>query len=151
MESLQLDQLDFDILRFLQQDGRLPFTEIAKHLKVSEGTIRSRVNRMQSEGIFEFIIHINPDKVGLQSKAIIGLSIVMGMQEEVARELLKYPEVRFVAAFSGAFDLIIQTYFKSNTDLVDFMNTTLSKIEGIQKAEVSLELKQYKDTFNYVR
>jgi Lrp/AsnC family transcriptional regulator for asnA, asnC and gidA len=150
LETVQIDQLDFQILRFLQQDGRQPFTEIAKQLKVSEGTIRSRVNRMLNEGIFEFVIHIDPDKVGLHSKAIIGISTVMGMQEEVARELLRHPEVRFAAAFSGAFDLIIQAYFKSNTELVDFMNTSLSKIEGIQKAEVSLELKQYKDTFNYV-
>lgn len=151
MESVQLDQLDLEILRCLQQDGRTPFTEIAKQQKVSEGTIRSRVNRMLNEGVFEFIIHIDPEKVGLQTKAIISLAIQMGKQEDVARELLKYPEVRFVAAFSGAFDLIIQAYFMSNSDLVEFINGSLAKIDGIIRAEVSLELKQYKDTFNYVR
>jgi Lrp/AsnC family transcriptional regulator for asnA, asnC and gidA len=151
MESLQLDQLDFEILRCLQSDGRTPFTEIAKQQNVSEGTIRSRVNRMLNEGVFEFIIHIDPSKVGLNTQAIISLSIKMGQQEIVARELLTHPEVRFVSAFSGAFDLIIQAYFKSNSDLVDFINERLSKIDGILRAEVSLELKQYKDTFNFVR
>jgi Lrp/AsnC family transcriptional regulator for asnA, asnC and gidA len=151
LETVSLDALDLEILRCLQQDGRTPFTEIAKQQKVSEGTIRSRVNRMQAEGVFEFIIHIDPAKVGLQTQSIISLSIQMGKQEDVAKELLKHPEVRFVAAFSGAFDLIIQAYFKSNSDLVDFINGPLSKIEGILRAEVSLELKQYKDTFNFVR
>lgn len=150
MESIQLDQLDMEILRALQREGRTPFTEIAKQQKVSEGTIRSRVNRMLSEGVFEFIIHIDPDRVGLHTKAIISLSTQMGKQEDVARELLKHQEVRFVAAFSGAFDLIIQAYFKSNSDLVDFINGPMSQIEGITRAEISLELKQYKDSFNYV-
>jgi Lrp/AsnC family transcriptional regulator for asnA, asnC and gidA len=151
MDSVHLDELDLEILRCLQQDGRAPFTEIAKKQKVSEGTIRSRVNRMLQEGVFEFIIHIDPEKVGLHTQAIISLSIQMGKQEDVAKELLAHPEVRFVGAFSGAFDLIIQAYFKSNSDLVDFINGRLSKIEGILRAEVSLELKQYKDTFNYVK
>ncbi|OGX61462.1 MAG: transcriptional regulator [Paenibacillus sp. RIFOXYA1_FULL_44_5] len=150
MEVADLDELDLSIIRLLQQDGRMAYTEIAKQLKVSEGTVRSRTNRMLSEKTFEFIVHVNPNKIGLHTQAIIGLQTQMGMQEQVASELVRCPEVRFVAAFSGAFDLILQAYFESNKELVEFMNTTLAKMEGVLKAEVSLELKQYKDTFNFV-
>jgi DNA-binding Lrp family transcriptional regulator len=41
-----LDALDVKILEFLQIDGRMPFTKIAKELSVSEGTVRARVNRL---------------------------------------------------------------------------------------------------------
>lgn len=118
---------------------------------MSEGTVRARVNRMLECGVFEFIIHIDPNKIGLHTQAIISLQTQMGFQEDVARELLKCPEVRFVAAFSGAFDLILQAYFASNKELVEFINGKLSRMEGILKAEVSLELKHYKDTFSFVR
>jgi Lrp/AsnC family transcriptional regulator, regulator for asnA, asnC and gidA len=151
MESLQLDELDRAILKLLQQDGRMPYMKIAKQLEVSEGTIRSRVNRMLSDGVFEFIIHIDPNKIGLQTQAIISLQTQMGYQEEVAKELLRCPEVRFVAAFSGAYNLILQAYFTSNTELVEFMNSKLAKMEGILKSEVSIELKHYKDTFSFVQ
>ena len=36
-----MDDLDFAILNHLQEDGRKPFTEIAKALGVTEGTIRT--------------------------------------------------------------------------------------------------------------
>lgn len=146
----KIDRLDLNILRMLQEDGRRPYSEIASYLNVSEGTIRSRINRMLEERVFEFIIHTNPLKVGLEVQAIIGLSTQLGKQEHVAMCLGQYPEVRFIGAFSGQHDLIIQAYFRSNEELVNFVNRALSKIDGIISADVSLELKQYKDSFSYV-
>jgi Lrp/AsnC family transcriptional regulator, regulator for asnA, asnC and gidA len=151
MEPVQLDELDRAILRLLQQDGRMPYMKIAKQLEVSEGTIRLRVNRMLADGVFEFIIHVDPNKIGLRTQVIISLQTQMGYQEEVVKELLRCPEVRFVAAFSGPYNLIIQAYFASNAELVDFMNTKLSNMEGILKSEVSIELKHYKDSFHFIQ
>lgn len=146
----KIDRLDIGIIQLLQEDGRRSYSDMAARLKVSEGTIRARINRMLKDDVFEFIIHTNPVKVGLQVQAIIGLSTKLGEQENVADQLGQFPEVRFIGAFSGQHDLIIQAYFRSNEDLVSFVNHTLSKIEGIISADVSLELKQYKDSFSYV-
>ena len=38
-----MDELDQKIMGYLRKDARMPFSEIAKLLKVSEGTIRNRV------------------------------------------------------------------------------------------------------------
>ncbi|WP_100400514.1 Lrp/AsnC family transcriptional regulator [Bacillus sp. FJAT-44742] len=145
-----LDNTDFAILGYLQENGKRSYSEIARCLDVSEGTIRSRINKMLQQGVFEFIIHTNPNKVGLKVQAIIGFSTQLGKQEEIAGKLQKYPEVRFIGAFSGKHDLIIQAYFKSNEELVHFVNKELSQIEGILTADVSVELKQYKDSFSYI-
>jgi Lrp/AsnC family transcriptional regulator, regulator for asnA, asnC and gidA len=145
-----IDTLDMSILTMLQENGRRSYTEVAKYLNVSEGTIRSRINRMLKDGVFEFVIHTNPNKIGLNVQTIIGLTTKLGMQEKVAQHLNKFSEVRFVGAFSGKHDLMIQAYFRSNEDLVDFVNNQLSKIEGIISADVSLELKQYKDSFSFI-
>ncbi|WP_252313703.1 Lrp/AsnC family transcriptional regulator [Sinobaca sp. H24] len=147
----QLDSTDMAILGYLQENGKRSYSEIARYLECSEGTIRSRINKMLSAGVFEFIIHTNPNKVGLEVQAIIGFSTRLGAQEDIARSLQKHPEVRFVGAFSGKHDLIIQAYFKSNEDLVNFVNKELAKIEGILNADVNVELKQYKDSFSYIQ
>ncbi|WP_078429529.1 Lrp/AsnC family transcriptional regulator [Alkalihalobacterium alkalinitrilicum] len=147
----KLDHMDFAILGYLQENGKRSYTEIAKLLDVSEGTIRTRINRMLKENVFEFIIHTNPNKVGLNVQAIIGISTKLGSQEEIADQLNRYAEVRFVGAFSGRHDLIIQAYFKSNEDLVHFVNKELAKMDGIISADVNIELKQYKDSFSYVQ
>ncbi|WP_216831784.1 Lrp/AsnC family transcriptional regulator [Alkalihalobacterium elongatum] len=147
----KLDTMDFAILGYLQENGKRSYTEIAKLLDVSEGTIRTRINRMLKENVFEFVIHTNPNKVGLNVQAIIGISTKLGSQEEIADQLNQYSEVRFVGAFSGRHDLIIQAYFKSNEDLVHFVNKELAKMDGIISADVNIELKQYKDSFSYVQ
>lgn len=147
----KIDQVDKQILQILQEDGRTPFTEIAHQLGLSEGTIRSRITRLLQDGVFQFVIHPDPEKLGLHVQAIIGLTTKLGLQNNVAEELSKFPEVRFVGAFSGKHDLILQACFHNNDELVTFVNERLSQIEGILAADVSLELKQYKDSFSFVR
>jgi len=147
----KIDQIDKHILQILQEDGRTPYTEIAHQLGVSEGTVRSRIARLLQDGVFEFVIHTNPEKLGLHVQAIIGLTTKLGMQKEVAEQLCQFNEVRFVGAFSGKHDLIIRAWFHDNEELITFVNERLSQVEGILAADVSLELKQYKDSFFFVR
>lgn len=147
----KIDQVDRHILHILQSDGRTPYTEIAQQLGVSEGTVRARIARLLQDGVFEFVIHTNPEKLGVHVQAIIGLTTKLGLQNEVACKLSKFDEVIFVGAFSGKHDLIIRAWFYDNEELITFVNERLSQIEGIVSADVSLELKQYKDSFSFVR
>jgi Lrp/AsnC family transcriptional regulator for asnA, asnC and gidA len=48
---MKIDKLDKQILEYLVKDARKPFTEIAKDLLVSPGTIHVRVKKMESLGI----------------------------------------------------------------------------------------------------
>ncbi|WP_280770931.1 Lrp/AsnC family transcriptional regulator [Salipaludibacillus daqingensis] len=146
----KLDQKDLAILNYLQENGRCSYTEIARLLNVSEGTVRTRINRMLKDDVFEFVIHTNPNKIGLNVQAIIGITTKLGKHEEIAEELRSYSEVRFVGAFSGTHDIIIQAYFKNNEELMDFVNKKLAQIDGIESEEVNVELKQYKDSFSYI-
>lgn len=147
--SFNLDKIDWAILRSLQNNARESYSTIAQSLNVSEGTIRSRVNKMQQNQIFEYVIHTDPKRVGLSVQAIFGINTRLGMQDIIAQQLKAFPSVRFVGAFSGRHDLMIQAYFSENDNLVAFINTDLAAIEGILDIDVNLELKQYKDSFTY--
>ncbi|SFP90681.1 Lrp/AsnC family transcriptional regulator, regulator for asnA, asnC and gidA [Salibacterium halotolerans] len=147
---MKLDQTDMNILSYLQENGKRSYSEISRYLDVSEGTVRSRINKMLENEVFEFIIHTNPNKVGLYVQAIIGFSTKLGEQDNIAKSLQQFPEVRFIGAFSGKHDLIIQAYFEDNDSLVRFVNEELAHIDGILSADVNVELKQYKDSFSYV-
>lgn len=148
--KLELDKVDYEIIKLLQKDGRRPYTEIANALNISEGTVRSRVNKLLENKVIEIVVHSNPEKVGLHTQAIIGLATKLGKQDQVANAILEFSEVRYISVVSGAYDLIIQVYVGSNDELVDFINNKLSGIEGIEKADVSIELKSYKDSYEYL-
>ncbi|QQK78481.1 Lrp/AsnC family transcriptional regulator [Salicibibacter cibi] len=147
---MELDQTDFKILSMLQDDGKCSYSKIARNIGVSEGTVRGRINKMLKNDIFEFIIHTNPYKIGLHVQAIIGLETRVGYHDSIACQLQPHRSVRFIGAFSGKHDLIMQAFFQNNEELMAFVDRTLSGIEGIISVDVNVELKQYKDTFSYV-
>ena len=44
--SLMIDKTDSQIICFLQEDGRMPYTKIAEELGISEATVRTRIQRL---------------------------------------------------------------------------------------------------------
>ncbi len=139
-----LDELDFAILSCLQQDGRMSFTVMAKKLKVSVGTIRTRMNKLIEEGTIHIIGRVNPDKVGFLAYAQIAVFVRPAtLKEKIAQKISKMPEVSFLAMTSGDYDLEVDVMCKDNDDLVIFVNK-ISRIKGVNQTKTTLYLKVYK-------
>ena len=61
-----VDGLDMRILKLLEEDGRISFSEVAKKLKSNESTIRKRVLRLQEKRVIKkFSVDLDPSKIGL--------------------------------------------------------------------------------------
>jgi Lrp/AsnC family transcriptional regulator for asnA, asnC and gidA len=139
-----LDELDFAILSYLQKDGRMSFTVIAKKLKVSIGTIRTRFNKLIEDGTINIIGRVNPDKIGFGSYAHIAIFIrPITLNEQVASKIAKKPEVSFLALTSGDYDLEVDVMCRDNDHLVQFMND-IAKIEGVFHTTTTMYFKVYK-------
>ena len=142
--TVTLDELDFAILSFLQKDGRMSFTVIAKALKVSIGTVRTRFNKLIEDGTVNIIGRVNPDKAGFNSYAHIAVYVRPAtLKEAVAKKIVKMPEVSFLAGTSGEYDLEVDVMCRDNNHLVDFVND-ISKIEGVHQTKTTIYFKVYK-------
>ena len=51
MSKYRLDEVDHQILDMLIDNTRIPFTDIAKKLLISAGTVHVRVKKMEESGI----------------------------------------------------------------------------------------------------
>lgn len=139
-----LDKLDFDILSFLQKDGRMSFTVIADKLDVSIGTVRTRFNKLIEDGTVSIIGRVDPDKVGFRCYAHIAVFVRPAtLKEKVAQKISKLPEVSFLAMTSGDYDLEVDVMCRDNNHLVDFVND-ISKIEGVYQTKTTIYFKVYK-------
>ena len=142
--SIILDKLDFEILSFLQEDGRMSFTVIADKLNVSIGTIRTRFNKLIADGTVNIIGRVDPDKVGFRCYAHIAVFVRPAtLKEKVAQRISKLPEVSFLAMTSGDYDLEVDVMCRDNNHLVDFVND-ISKIEGVYQTKTTIYFKVYK-------
>lgn len=142
--AVVLDKLDFEILSFLQEDGRMSFTVIAEKLNVSIGTIRTRFNKLIDDGTVNIIGRVDPDKVGFRCYAHIAVFVRPAtLKEKVAQKISKLPEVSFLAMTSGDYDLEVDVMCRDNNHLVDFVND-ISKIEGVHQTKTTIYFKVYK-------
>ncbi|HNP53677.1 MAG TPA: Lrp/AsnC family transcriptional regulator [Ferruginibacter sp.] len=139
-----LDELDFQILNCLQDDGRMSFTVIADKLDVSIGTVRTRFNKLLEDGTVNIIGRVDPDKVGFRCYAHIAVFVRPAtLKEKVAQKIARLPEVSFLAMTSGDYDLEVDVMCRDNNHLVDFVNN-ISKIEGVHQTKTTIYFKVYK-------
>jgi Lrp/AsnC family transcriptional regulator, regulator for asnA, asnC and gidA len=146
---LQIDKLDEDIIQFLQKDGRRSYTEIADDLGTTVGTVRNRVQRLIENDILKVVGVVNPFKTGMPTVAMFGIKVQLNKLGHVIERLTEIPEVRFVAASTGTYDIFIEVITTSNSDLYRIIKEEFSKIEGIVSTESSLILEIYKQSYDW--
>ena len=65
VSGYQLDEIDNQILELLIENTRMPYTEIAKKLIISAGTVHVRVRKMEEAGIITgSTLNIDYSKMG---------------------------------------------------------------------------------------
>ena len=141
---MELDKIDRDIIEILQRDGRCPYTEIAKQLQISEGTVRKRVARLTESQVIQIVGLIDPGRLGFDAPAIIGVSVDPPQLEAAAKQIATFPEVSYLIMVSGLFDLIVEVLCKDRADLVQFLNKKLHQVPGVNSTQTFLTLQTYK-------
>jgi Lrp/AsnC family transcriptional regulator, regulator for asnA, asnC and gidA len=139
---VQLNTLDWEIIRELQTNGREPNSSIAKKLNVTEGTVRQRVKKLFDAGVLRVSGQVNPEFLEGHQMILMGINIKESSRlEETFDELSKLEEVHSVAISSGRYDLFIQVIVSNNLGLVNFLTQSLAKINGIMQTETFMLLK----------
>ncbi|QRG68200.1 Lrp/AsnC family transcriptional regulator [Brevibacillus choshinensis] len=147
----ELDDIDYGIVRALQENARVPFTQIAKELGVTEKTIRMRVQQMQDEGVLSLVGIVNPVKAGLNVQAFVQIATEADKLDDVVAVLNGIVEVRLVVLTSGDYQLITQILVRNYEELSEFLMKTMNKIPGVTRINVINELKILKSKYKFVR
>lgn len=140
---MQPDKIDWKIIDLLS-NNYLSNNEIARHLKISEGTVRRRIKILQSEGIMRIKALLDPDVLENKQLAIVAVSIAKAkLLDKKAKQISELKNVISVSIVSGQYDLLVEVLVDSNKGLVRFLTESLSTIEGITKTETFLILKSF--------
>lgn len=144
-----LDDLDRDIISFLQYNGRLPFTQIATKLGTTEGTIRRRVKQLTDNGTMQVVAIVRPHDLGWEEAAMIGISVKANLISSIADEIAKLPEVAYLFQAAGEFDLFAEVFCKDREHFVSFLNNKLQQISGVERTQSFMILKMHKLSYRW--
>lgn len=139
-----LDELDINIMRHLERDGRKSYSEIAEDLDVAVSTVSARVSKLIERNVLSILATLNPFEVGLDAPAIISMSIEPSLYEQAVETILEFPEVNFASMTSGEHNLIVDVFCRDSKHLTELITKRLYKIDGIQNTKVTYQLKRLK-------
>ena len=139
-----MDKLDYKIVSMLKQDGRLSNANVARVLKVSEGTVRRRLKRMTNENIIRIFAVPNPESIGLHSEALIGIQVDPDKMEIIANKVSKLEQATWVAHTTGTYDIFLWAAVESTEELGKFIRGPIGTIPGVRRTETFVNLRVVK-------
>ena len=140
----EIDKLDRQILAILLQDARLPYTEIAKQLIVSAGTIHVRMRKMEEAGIVEgSSLQVNAEKLGFDLTAFLGINLERGSHyHEVVKKLSSIPEVVEAHYTTGHYGIFAKIVCRNTRHMRYVLNDVIQAIPGISSTETFISLEE---------
>ena len=145
MESnYQIDNIDRGILSELMINAKVPYTEIAKKLIVSAGTIHVRMKKMEEAGIVKNSrLHINYELLGFDLTAFLGIYLEKGSTyTDVIQQLNLIPEIVEAHYTTGVYSIFAKIRCKNTKHMRQILNQEIQSIKGIQRTETIISLEQ---------
>lgn len=139
------DKIDRKILEILDQDGRTKFTEIAKSIQRTEGTVRNRIRRLQEKGIIHgFRVVTFPENLGYETQAIIMFYLEPSYENYIQMEQLptqaELSNSRLLSLYrsNGQNTFMLEVLCRTLEDLNHFISR-LEKFRGISKIDTLIK------------
>ncbi len=132
---MQLDEIDYKIIDALQKNGRASYKKIARDLGVSDGTVRFRTDRLIKNHILRISASINPLYFENSIVAQVGVNLEKRANRIVMEEISRLKGVQSVINVTGRYDLIIEVFVNSRSELRKFLVEDLSTIKEICSSE----------------
>jgi Lrp/AsnC family transcriptional regulator for asnA, asnC and gidA len=143
-----LDDVSKRIIEELQQDGRRSYAALAKSVGLSEAAVRQRVQRLLDAGVMQIVAVTDPTTVGFARQAMIGIR-TDGDVREIAAKLSAVPEVEYVVACAGGFDLLIELVCEDDEHLLEALNESVRTVPGVREIETFVYLRLIKQTYGW--
>jgi len=143
MSQPSFDLTDERILEALQTDGRRSFRDIAREIGVAEGTVRTRVRRLEAAGVLRFLAFVDPSQLGQRVLALVFARVEAQHQSRVVDAATAWPETTYVSSLLGRADVYLQVICADN-DMLWGIVSRLRALPGVLETETMLEMQVHK-------
>jgi Lrp/AsnC family transcriptional regulator, regulator for asnA, asnC and gidA len=145
----EMDDLNIRLIRELQRNARQKAWVLARRLGVSRPTVSKRMQGLIETGVIRIITSIDPFALGYEVMANIGLKCEPARVKEVAKAVVSFRNVQYVAICAGRYDISTWVAFRKLSDLRHFITVELAGIPGLKDTETTINHKLIKAVEGY--
>jgi len=141
--TYQLDEIDNQILELLIENTRIPYTEIAKKLIISAGTVHVRVKKMEDAGIIKGTsLSVDYGKMGYSFIAYVGLYLARTSETQIVIERLKnIPYITVAHITTGKFNIFCKVRARDTSHAKDII-FEIDDIDGVARTESMISMEE---------
>ena len=146
---MKIDKTNIEIIKQLR-NGRKSFRKIAEELSITENTVRSRVTKLQEDGILEIAGIVDIESLPGHQQVIFGVKLQNMDLLDKAEEFSKLDCVISSCVVTGRFDLIVVVILNEENTLLDFITKKVGSIEGVKSIESFVVFKGFNMKVPYI-
>jgi Lrp/AsnC family leucine-responsive transcriptional regulator len=144
----QLDDIDRKIIAALQSDAKLTMSVLADKVGLSASPCARRVRLLEESGVIKgYAAVIDQKMVGLPVSAFASVKLERQREdalERFSKAVARWPEVVDCYLMTGQRDYLLRVVARDLEAYEKFLNTKLTRLEGVASIETSFALKQIK-------
>jgi DNA-binding Lrp family transcriptional regulator len=148
MPANQLDEIDFSILRHLQEHARISNVELADRVGLSPAPCLRRVQALEKAGVIrKYVTLLNPHAVDCGVTVFVQISLdlqVEGRLEAFEQAILARPEVLECYLMTGDADYLLRVVVPDVAAYERFLKDSLTRLETVAGIKSSFALRQAK-------
>ncbi len=130
---MSLDDKDLMIINMLKENSRIPYTDIARRLGISDVAVLKRIRKLEQLGVIKkYTIVVDPKKLGYNAVSITGIDSEPEHLFNVLEELKDKDYVNFLALTSGDHSIIAIIWARDSRELAR-IHDEISKIPGVKR------------------
>jgi Lrp/AsnC family transcriptional regulator for asnA, asnC and gidA len=140
----KLDHVDFNILNILAENAQTPYTEVAKKLIISPGTVHMRMRKMREMGLITGAT-LSLDYAKMDWKMTIFLGIFLSeisLFKKVMKKLNEIDEVVKIHHVTGKYDVFIKMHARDSFHYKQVYQDKILSIAGIRGIESFISIEE---------
>jgi Lrp/AsnC family transcriptional regulator for asnA, asnC and gidA len=143
-KNYDIDNVDLKILALLTEDAKMPYTEVAKKVFVSGGTVHVRMRKLEEMGIVQgTTLKMDYSKMGYDITAFLGIYLEKSsLYDQVIKKLYNIPEIVKVHYTTGNYNIFVKLHCSDKNHLKDVLHDKIQKVEGIERTETIISLEE---------
>ena len=142
--NYEIDNVDLGILNILMENAKKPYTDVARKVYVSGGTVHVRMNKMEEAGIVKgSSLTLDYPKLGYGLTAFLGIYLSKSsLYDEVFAKLEKIDEIVTIHYTTGNYSMFLKLVCKDTGHLKNMLHDKIQKIDGIVRTETIISLEE---------
>lgn len=134
---MEIDNLNWKILKCLQQNARQSNAEIGRQVGVTSPAVSERIKKMEDLGVIQgYNTLVSPFEIGYQLKAIITMRAFMGKLKPFMDKVKTYDEIVNCYRITGDENFVMEVVLKNQKHLEQFIDQLI--VYGETKTQIVL-------------